>query len=59
MLRDKVINMELDAFHKTLVICSFKFIKVEGRKTNMLGRMLIKILNWGQIGQDRYWHNFT
>jgi len=39
MLRDKFVNMELDVFHKTLVICSSKVIKVEGKKTNILGRM--------------------
>lgn len=38
-LRDKVFNMESDAFHETLVIGSFKVIKVEGKKTNMLGKM--------------------
>lgn len=41
MLRDKVINTELDAFHEIFTICSFKVIKVEERKTNVLGGMEI------------------
>lgn len=39
MSTDKVINMELEAFYETLIILISEVIKVEGKKTNMVGRM--------------------
>lgn len=39
MVKDKVTNMEFDAFHGTSVIFSFSVIKVEEKKTNMLRRL--------------------